>query len=136
MREILESRYKDLWYKDRRGAHTLSKHDIRLSTNRPLAVRPRRFTEEQAKVIEDEIDNMLKDNVIKKSSSNYATEIVLVLKPNKTWRVCMDYRLLNQYTIPDQYSLPNLQDLVRAVRGSSYFVTLDLRAGYWQILMT
>lgn len=31
--------------------------------------------------------------------------------------------------------MPKIQDLVRSIRNSSHFVGLDLRAGYWQIMM-
>jgi hypothetical protein len=56
-------------------------------------------------------------------------------KRDGKWRFCIDYRLLNQHTIIDKHPLPRIQDLLRLVRGSAYFVALDLRAGYWQISM-
>lgn len=58
---------------------------------------------------------------------------MLVKKKTGEWRFCIDFRRLNDHTIPDQHPLPRIQDLLRAVRNSRYFVALDLRAGYWQI---
>lgn len=132
--EILQ-RFKQAWVSERRGAVTTTKHEILLSTQRSLATKPRRFTEDQQRIIEEEVQSMEAGGVIEDSHSRFATDVLLVKKPNGKWRVCGDYRLLNQYTLDDKYPMPNIQELLRAMRGSSFFVTLDLRAGYWQILM-
>jgi hypothetical protein len=50
-------------------------------------------------------------------------------------RFCVDYRRLNQHTLPDRHPLPRIDDLLRLVRRSRHFISLDLRAGYWQIPM-
>ena len=49
--------------------------------------------------------------------------------------MCIDYRPLNRVTVNDSYPLPRINELLRAVKGSKYFVALDLRSGYWQIPM-
>lgn len=127
--------YKDLWKSEKRGVATFTKHEIILSTKKPLCLKARRFTAEQQKIIEEEIQEMEQSGVIEESNSPYRSEIVLVRKSMGEWRVCIDFRLLNQYTIDDKFPLPSIQDLLRSVRESCYFVTLDLRSGYWQILM-
>lgn len=133
--EELLVRFRSVWGNDQRGVTTHTKHEILLSTKKPLVTRPRRFTEEQQRIILDELQAMENDQIIEKSSSPYASNIVLVKKLAGTWRVCIDFRLINSYTIDDKYPLPPIQDLIRMVRNSCYFITLDLRSGYWQILM-
>lgn len=126
--------FKDLWKDERRGQTTTCSHMIELTTKRPLADRPRRYAPEQIEAI-SEIDKMLADGVIRPSRSEYASELVMVKKAGGAWRVCVDVRLLNRYTVLDRYPLPRIYDLLRAVKSSRYFAALDLRAGYWQIPM-
>ena len=128
--------FRDLWEGERRGCAIETRHEIKLSTNRPIYSPPRRFPPEAITVIEKELKAMSADGVIRPSRSPYASEIVLVQKKGGTWRMCIDFRLLNKYTIADKYPMPRISDLLRAVQGSRYFVALDLRAGYWQIPMS
>src|SRR5690242_18599885 len=78
---------------------------------------------------------MLKDGVITPSKSPHAAEVVLVNKWMGDWRVSIDFQRINAKTVPDQFPLPRIADLLRSVRDSSCFVSLDLRAGYWQVPM-
>ena len=127
--------FRDLWEGDRRGATPTTTHTITLTTTRPLATRPRRFTPEQQRAIETEVQAIEAADVIEDSESPYASDVVLVRKPTGAWRFCIDFRLINQYTVTDKYPLPPISDLIRNIRESSVFVALDLRSGYWQIPM-
>lgn len=127
--------YDDLWRSGRRGKAVVVAHRIQLLTDQPVVARPRQTTEEQQKVIKEEVDKMLQDGVIQPSSSPYASEVVMVPKKSGEWRFCIDYRALNKITIKDKYPLPRISELIRSIKDSKYFVALDLRAGYWQIPM-
>eukprot|EP00917_Polyrhabdina_sp_WS-2016_P026277 GHVP01056437.1.p1 GENE.GHVP01056437.1~~GHVP01056437.1.p1 ORF type:complete len:124 (-),score=14.26 GHVP01056437.1:2177-2548(-) len=78
---------------------------------------------------------MLDLGIIQPSKSPFACAVVLVKKKDDEWRFCIDYRPVNDQTIPDQFPLPKIPDLLNAVKSSSIFVSLDLSAGYWQIPM-
>lgn len=127
--------FSSLWAGNPRGATNVLRHQIRLSNVRPIRQKPRRFTPEQNKIIDDEVKKMLSAGVIRPSQSPYAHEVVLVKKKTGDWRFCIDFRRLNDMTIADEHPLPRIQDLVRSIRNSKYFVALDLRSGYWQVLM-
>lgn len=47
----------------------------------------------------------------------------------------MDYRQLNEVTRKDSFPLPRIDDTLQALEGSSWFSTLDLASGYWQVEM-
>jgi transposase InsO family protein len=129
----LLNEFPSLWAGERRGLCSRTSHKIQLRHSSPINCRPRRHSPEQQTAIEAEVNEMLKDNVIQPSSSPYASEIVMSKKKSGAWRVCIDYRRLNEITVPDRYPLPRIPDLLYRIQRSRFFVALDLRAGYWQI---
>ena len=48
---------------------------------------------------------------------------------------CVDYRRLNAVTKTDVFPLPRVDDSLDQLSNSRYFTTLDLAAGYWQVLV-
>ena len=54
-------------------------------------------------------------------------------KATGEWRMCIDYRILNQYTVKDLYPIPNLSHLISKLNGYKYYSSLDIRHGYHHI---
>ena len=134
VQELLE-RFGSVWKEQRRGKAYGVTHSIILDTKRPIKCKPRGFCKEHQEVIHREVTEMLNNKVIAPSSSPYASEIVMVKKPNGDWRFCVDYRLINEHTVTDKYPIPRIRDLLHGIQDAIYIVALDLRSGYWQILM-
>ncbi|GFW52279.1 retrovirus-related Pol polyprotein from transposon 17.6 [Trichonephila clavipes] len=65
--------------------------------------------------------------------SPYASPVVLIPKPNGTFRLCIDYRKLNEITVADTYPLPRMDDLLHQAKLTPFMSTLDLRAGHHQV---
>ena len=61
--------------------------------------------------------------------------VVLVRKKNGKIRFCVDYSKLNQVTKKDSFPTPRIDDTLDWLEKATWFMTLDLSAGYWQISM-
>ena len=117
------------------GRTGIVKHRIDTGDARPIRQRPRRLPLKQREEEKQQIEDMLKRNVIEPSSSPWASPVVLVKKKDSTWRFCVDYRKVNEVTVKDSYPLPRIDDSSDTLSGSKWFSTLDLQSGYWQVEM-
>ena len=50
-------------------------------------------------------------------------------------RFCVDYRCLNTQTVVDVFPMPDVKKTLDALAHAKYFLVMDARAGYWQVLM-
>uniref|UniRef100_A0A3P9J3I3 Gypsy retrotransposon integrase-like protein 1 n=1 Tax=Oryzias latipes TaxID=8090 RepID=A0A3P9J3I3_ORYLA len=77
---------------------------------------------------------MVRGGIIEPSDSPWASGVVMVKKKTgPKMRFCVDYRPLNGVTKKDSYPLPRIDESLDLVSGSSWFSSLDLRSGYWQV---
>ncbi|WVZ90411.1 hypothetical protein U9M48_036717 [Paspalum notatum var. saurae] len=97
----------------------------------PVNIRPYRYTPAMKDEIEKQVHEMLSSGVIQPSSSAFCSLVLLVKKKDHYWRFCVDYRHLNALTVKTQYPVPVIDELEQA----SWFSSLDLRAGYHQVLL-
>ena len=76
---------------------------------------------------------LLAKKIIRKSSSQYASPVVLVRKKSGGLRMCVDFRLLNRHVIRDAYPLPRIEESMDALKGARVFSTMDLQSAYYQV---
>ncbi|GJU30416.1 reverse transcriptase domain-containing protein [Tanacetum coccineum] len=64
--------------------------------------------------------------------ANEENELILTRLVTR-WRVCIDYRKLNEATLKDHFSLPFMDQMIERLAGNEFYCFLDGFSGYFQI---
>ena len=114
------------------GRTSAIKHSIRVE-GPPVRQPLRRIPYALQDTVRTEVQKMLKEGMIRESSSPWSSPVLMIKKKDGTWRLCVDYRKLNAITHKDAYPLPRIDETLESLSGSQFFTTLDLASGYWQV---
>ncbi|XP_060945760.1 growth hormone secretagogue receptor type 1-like [Limanda limanda] len=69
--------------------------------------------------------------IVRISTSEYASSLVLVLKKNGDLRICTDFRWLNKRTLKDAHPLLHQGDCLAALGCNCLFSTMDVTSGFY-----
>ncbi len=104
------------------------------SNVRPVHQPLRRLPLQLRQPVSDEIQRMLREDVIEPvASSPWISNIVPVKKPDGTIRVCIDLTEPNRSVIPGRFPLPTFEELSSQLSGAQFFTKIDLKRGYLQL---
>ncbi|UYV77262.1 hypothetical protein LAZ67_15000280 [Cordylochernes scorpioides] len=110
---------------------------ISLLDNIPIAQKPYRTSFYNNAEIQKQITELLKYDIIRPSSSPYSSPALLVNKksdtPNHPTRLCIDYRKLNQKTVPEHTPIPLIEQIIDRLSQSKIYTILDVKNAYWHI---
>src|SRR5512142_650567 len=99
----------------------------------PIYKRPYRMAANELAEVKKQVDEQLQKGYIRPSTSPWGAPVIFVEKKDKTKRMCVDYRALNEVTIKNKYPLPRIDDLFDQLKGATVFSKIDLRSGYHQL---
>lgn len=103
----------------------------------PIVERKRRHTLENTKIIKDEVDKLYHKGIIRRSISNWSSELVVAPKPGTTKkRVCVDFSKLNEVTEPNLYGTSTIEHLVSKFNNYKIASKIDLSSAFQQIQLT
>ena len=104
---------------------------LKLKDKTPFFVRPYPMREEQKKVIQKEMDRLKHLGIIRKGLTGYSSLVVLVMKwkNQNLYRVCSDFRILNEKLVKINHAFPLVRDCIEELgrKKCHYLSTIDLR---------
>jgi transposase InsO family protein len=83
--------------------------------------------------LRQQIVELMDKGWIRASSSPAAAPVLMVRKPGGGWRLCVDYRALNNITLQDRYPLPLIKETLRSLSGAKWLTKVDVRAAFHKI---
>lgn len=94
------------------GRTSLLEFSIDTGKAKPIEQQPYRVSNKEAEIMEAEINEYLKLGLIRQSQSPWASPVLMIRKPDRSIRVCIDYRKLNNVTVKDCYQMSRDDDLL------------------------
>ena len=77
---------------------------------------------------------LISQGIVEKSQSSHYSQILMVPKLDGTFRMCVDYRALNDCTADASWPIPNIAEVLRRIGSQKpkIFGIMDLTQGYHQ----
>jgi hypothetical protein len=111
-------------------------HNIILKTGAlPVDVRSYRYLAAHKVELERQCTAMIEQGIVRRSDSAFSSPVLLVKKPDGSWRFSVDYRALNTLNVKDAFPVPVVDELLYELHGARFFTKLDLCSGYHQVHM-
>ncbi len=117
------------------GHTSTVKMKIDTADHPPIRSKPYRIPLLKRQVVDSAIDEMLKAGIIQRSRSPWSFPLLVVEKKDSSQRLVIDFRKLNKITKPISYPLPLIDDILALLGGSVFYSSLDLKSGFWQVLL-
>lgn len=114
------------------GLTHLVHHHIE-TTGPPIKQRYYNLAPNKLKLLESELDTMLKLGVVVPSRSPWTSPTLLITKKDGTARFCLDSRRLNSVTKSDAYPIPFIHGILDRLRNARFMSSIDLSKAFWQI---
>ncbi len=120
-------------FADRLGNTSIIQHRIELTENKIIKKNPYTIPRAYYDNVKQQLEDLVKQNIITPSRSSYSSPIVVVKKKDGSLRICNDFRELNSVTKKDVYPLPKIDTILSVLSGYLYLSTLDARSGFLQV---
>lgn len=99
--------------------------------NQPL----RHFTPYIEEHVQKEILGHLAAGIIQPSRDPYPSQIVPVVKPDMSYRICHDYVYKNDFTEAEVWPMPKVEEVLTKLSKKKFFAKFDLLKGFHQLLL-
>jgi hypothetical protein len=111
-------------------------YDIKLKDNEVVNIRPYPVHPTKMKEMKSILDDLLKQNIIRPSISNYSSPSFLVSKPDKSSRLVINYAKLNEKIVRVNHPIGNMDEFYLYLQNAVYFSVIDLSNSFHQIELT
>lgn len=102
---------------------------------KPCYIPPYRQPLSEKQALEQEIEKLIKANVLEESNgyTEFQSPIFLVTNKDKTRRLISDLRQINSRIVPEQFPLVSIDTVLACLSGMQYFSKMDVKNSFFQI---
>ena len=88
----------------------------------------------KGKEISNQTEKMSTSGVIGQSRASAHSQVMLTVKPDGSWRFCIDFRRLNVVTKHENWPLPKIKEMLERLgrKKAKWYGVIDLTKGYYQ----
>lgn len=96
-------------------------------------MRAGRLPKDKEKAMEEQLELLIKNDMIEPSRSPYLSRALLVKMKNGEYRFVVDFRELNLQLIKQSNYIPRIKDIMSEAGGKKYHTVMDFKSGFHQI---
>ena len=112
-------------------------HDVIIEEGSiPIKQPPYRLNLTKTQYLRGEVKYLLENDLIEPSNSNWSSPCILIPKPDGSYRMCTDYRKVNNITKSDTFPIPRIDDCIDKIGSATFVSKFDLLKGFWQVPLT
>ena len=112
----------------------LIEHEIVLKPEaRPVKQRGYPVSEKMEQNIQAQLDTLIEQDVVEPSFSEWNNPVVMVKKSSGEYRMCIDFRQVNDLSKKDSYSTPHMESILNKLKRARYITTIDLKSAFHNI---
>ena len=115
------------------GECTAGDVHIRTTSDAPIYSRPARVPVKYQDELNTHLQALLEAGIIIESSTPWCAPIVMVAKKDGSLRPCLDFRKLNQVTVPDNFPMPRIDTVLEKIGGHKFYFSTGLSSEYMQL---
>ena len=109
-------------------------HFIDTQDWQPVFGKRRQLSNDKLVAAKSEFKQLLDQGIVRYSKSPWSSPLHMVAKGDSGgWRICGDYRNLNNITKPDRYPIPHMHDVSSKLHGKTTYSKLDLLSAFNQL---
>lgn len=108
-------------------------YKFRVKPHQKFAVKSYPIPQQYRDKVKQEIEQMIRDDVIEPAASPYNNPLHIVEKSNGNLRLVLDLRQINTIIIPENDRPQTLQELLQNFHDTCIFSSIDLRSSFWQV---
>lgn len=107
-------------------------HQLNIDPDKkPVAQKRRKFGPEKYAALSEEVKKLLDNDLIEQADQpQWVSNVVLVKKANRTWRLCIDFTDLNKVCPKDFFPMQHIDHLIDNTVGHKMISFMDAFAGY------
>ncbi len=107
--------------------------EVDTGDTRPIHISRHRNTPEKDKALREQLQEMLENGIIEPGKGEWGFPTVLVKKADGSFRMCVDFRALNEVMKVDKYPIPLIEETIDHLRGAEWYSVVDALWGFWNV---